>query len=161
MSFDMKELEKSLSERVKTLNLKGKFEEANALLDKMKKIPLKLIESYKNAEDAIKKQDYEKAEREFEEAKRFAEELDEKDLAKMLKSRAQMSRKIPDFLKKREDYLNRAMQGLRSDKFEEAQKNFQLASDVSKELMDSRRAEEYGLKAKALAEYVKIDRKFR
>jgi tetratricopeptide (TPR) repeat protein len=158
--FDLKELEHDLSDRVKSLTKKGKFDEANLLLDKMKKIPPKVAQAYKNAEAAIKRQDYEKAEKEFENAYRFAEELEENDLAKMLKSRAQVARRIPDLLKRREDCIDKALQNLRNDNFGEASKQFKMASDISSDLMDTRHVEEYSLKAKALSEYVKVDKKY-
>lgn len=52
------------------------------------------------------------------------------------------------------------MKGLRTDNFKKAQINFMKAAEVSEELMDARRAEEYALKARALAEYVNVDRQF-
>ena len=70
----------------------------------MKKIPPKLGQAYKNAEGAIKRQDYEKAEKEFENAFKFAEDLEENDLAKMLKeSRSKSLEGSPDLLKRRKD----------------------------------------------------------
>ena len=35
-----------------------------------------------------------------------------------------------------------------------------MASDISQDLMDTRHVEEYSLKAKALSEYVKVDKKY-
>ena len=121
--FDLKELEHALSDRVKALTKKGKFDEANLLLDKMKKIPPKLGQAYKNAEGAIKRQDYEKAEKEFENAFKFAEDLEENDLAKMLKNRAQVARRIPDLLKRREDSIEKTLQNLRNDNFGKSANN--------------------------------------
>lgn len=159
--LDIKELEKRLTDKVKALTIKGKFDDANLLLDKMKKIPNRLMAAYQAGEECVKRKDYEKAEKEYENAAKLAEELDEKDLVKFFKDRAKIARRIPDLLKRREDYLSSALQSLRNDNFMEASKFFKLAGEVSSELMDSRHAEEYTLKAKILGEYVKVDSKFK
>jgi hypothetical protein len=160
-SLDRAELEKQLSERVKMLNLKGKFDDANELLAKIKKIPAKLFEAYEAAEKAIKSQDYDKAEKDFETAMKLSAELGEKDLEKQMQQKMKMSKRIPSLIKKRDENVEKALNGLRNDKFEDAQKYFKEAADISVDLMDSRKAEEYGLKAKALAEYVLVDKKYR
>jgi len=158
--FDQKELEKRLMDRVKTLNTKGKFDAANQLIDKMKKIPPKLGQAFRNAENAVKHGEYKEAEKEFETATRYAEELEEKDLVKLFKERTQLARRIPDLLKKKDENVERALQSMRNDNFNDAEKFFKQASEICRDLMDTRHAEEYGLKAKALSEYNKVDKKF-
>ena len=59
--LDEKEVEKRLSERVKSLNVDGKFDEANEFLAKMKKIPKKLYKTHEIAERSLINWDYEKA----------------------------------------------------------------------------------------------------
>jgi hypothetical protein len=161
MILDRKELEKRLSDKVKELNKQGKFDAANALLDKIKKIPGKLYAAQGDGETEFRRQQYEKAEKEFENAKKYAEELGEKDLVKYFTEKIQLTKRVPTLTKKRDEAVDKAMEGLRSDNFAMAQKFFKIASDTSEELLDSRHAEEYALKAKALAEYVKVDAKFR
>lgn len=158
--LDKKEVEKRLSERVKKLNRQGKFEEANTFLAKMKKIPKKLYKTHEIAERALRQGDYEKAEKEFQSAKKFAMDLGEKDLVSMYKGKIQLAKKTPTLTKKRDLLVEQALEGLRKDKFEKAQRAFKRAADLSEELMDSRHAEEYSLKAKALAEYVKVSKKY-
>ncbi len=158
--LDKKEVEKRLSERVKSLNVEGKFDEANELLAKMKKIPKKLYKTHEIAEKALRSGDYDKAEKEFENAKKYANDLGEKDLVSMYKGKIQLAKKTPTLLKKRDAFIDQALDALRKDSFDKAQRAFKKAGDISEELMDSMRAEEYSLKAKALAEYVKVDKKF-
>ncbi len=158
--LDTKEVEKRLSERVKSLNVDGKFDEANEFLAKMKKIPKKLYKTHELAERALRDGDYEKANREFKNSKKFADILGEKDLVSMYKSKIQLAKKTPDLLKKREALVEQAVTALKKGSFDKAQRVFKKAGDISEELMDSLHAEEYSLKAKALAEYVKVDKKY-
>ncbi|MHA1511476.1 MAG: hypothetical protein ACTSRX_07130 [Promethearchaeota archaeon] len=158
--LDEKEVEKRLSERVKSLNVDGKFDEANEFLAKMKKIPKKLYKTHETAERALRNGDYEKAKKEFRNAKKFASVLGEKDLVSMYKGKIQLANKTPDLLKKREKLVEQAVNSLKKGSFEKAQRAFKKAGDISEELMDSKRAEEYSLKAKALAEYTLVDKKY-
>ena len=159
--LDKKEIEKRLSERVKELNKSGKFEEANKFLDKIKKIPKKLYKAHSNAEKALQSNDFERSIREFQIAIKFAIELKEHELAGMYRAKIQLARKTPALLKKRDDLIEQALNGLRSDQFTKAQRSFKRAAEVSEELLDSHSAEEYALKAQALAEFIKIDKKFK
>ncbi len=158
--LDEKEVEKRLSERVKSLNIDGKFDEANEFLAKMKKIPKKLYKTHEIAERALRNGDYEKAKKEFQNAKKFASDLGEKDLVSMYKGKIQLAKKTPDLLKKLESLVEQAVAALKKGSFDKAQRAFKKAGDISEELMDSRRAEEYSLKAKALAEYTLVDKKY-
>jgi hypothetical protein len=159
--LDKKELEKGLMEKVKMLNKAGKFDQANLLLDKMKKIPKKLYKAHENAENAIKSEDFDKAEKEFEIAKKHAQDLEEKELVRYYVEKQKLARKIPSLIKKRNELVENALNGMRNDDFSRAQKMFKQASDVCETLLDLSHAEEYALKAKALAEYVMIDRKYK
>ncbi|MCF2139495.1 MAG: hypothetical protein K9W44_05510 [Candidatus Lokiarchaeota archaeon] len=158
--LDKQEVEARLSNRIKELNRQGKFDEAAKLLDKIKKIPKKLYRAHDLAENALKRKDFEKAQKEYENAKNYAKELNEDELVKMYSSKIAFVKRIPALLKKREELVEKAMKGLRTDNFKKAQINFMKAAEVSEELMDARRAEEYALKARALAEYVNVDRQF-
>jgi hypothetical protein len=158
--LNRQEVEARLSDRIKEMTRDGKFDAANELLDKIKKVPKKLYKAHDAAEAALKKHDFDKAVKEFENAKNYAAELDEHDIVKMYYSKIAHVKRIPALLKKRESLVNKALDGLRTDRFEKAQKYFKKAADVSEELMDARAAEEYALKARALAEYVNVDRQF-
>ena len=158
--LDEKEVEKRLSERVKSLNVAGKFDEANEFLAKMKKVPKKLYKTHESAERALREGDYEKAKKEFQNSKKFANMLGEKDLESMYKGKIQLAKKTPDLLKKREKLVEQAVNALKKGTFEKAQRAFKKAGDISEELMDSKHAEEYSLKAKALAEYTLVDKKY-
>ncbi|MHA1795835.1 MAG: hypothetical protein ACTSUK_06975 [Promethearchaeota archaeon] len=129
--LDKQEVEARLSLRIKELNRQGRFDEAAGLLEKIKKIPKKLYRAHENAERALQKKDFEKAQKEFENAKNFADELDEKELVKMYISKIAFIKRIPALLKKREALLEKAMNGLRTDHFEKAQVYFKKAAEVS------------------------------
>ncbi|MHA1674297.1 MAG: hypothetical protein ACTSYI_11805 [Promethearchaeota archaeon] len=158
--LDKQDVEARLSKHIKEMTKEGKFDEATVLLNKIKKIPKKLYKAHDNAEAALKRKDFEKSTREFENAKNYAAELDEQELVKMYYSKIAYVKRIPALLKKRKSLINKAMDGLRTDHFDKAQKNFKKAAEVSEELMDAKKSEEYRLKARALAEYVNVDRQF-
>ena len=160
--LDRQDVKARLSARIKDMNKEGNFDEATLLLNKIvkKKVPSKLYKAHENAEAALKRKDFEKATREFENAKKYAAELEEHELVKMYSSKMAYIKRIPALLKKRESLLNQAMDGLRTDHFGKAQKFFKEAAEVSEELMDAQKSEEYALKARALAEYVNVDRQF-
>ncbi|MHA1610585.1 MAG: hypothetical protein ACTSVZ_05135 [Promethearchaeota archaeon] len=158
--LDKQNVEARLSQHIKEMTKEGKFDEASVLLNKIKKIPKKLYKAHDNAESALKRKDFDKATREFENAKNYAAELEEHELVKMYYSKIAYVKRIPALLKKRKLLINRAMDGLRTDHFDKAQKNFKKAAEVSEELMDAKKSEEYSLKARALAEYVNVDKQF-
>lgn len=159
--LNQRELELRLKNRVKKLNKDGKFEEAKKLLDKMKKIPKKLFKANKSGEMALKEKNYERAEFEFKKAVKFAQQLkEEKDLADTLLNKAKIVKQIPKLLEKREKILDQAKKSLRIDRLDLAYKFFMEAGAVSKKLLDPRGAEEYKLKAEALAKYNEIHKKF-
>lgn len=85
--LDKQEVEARLSNRIKELNRQGKFDEAAKLLDKIKKIPKKLYRAHDLAENALKRKDFEKAQKEYENAKNYAKELNEDELVKMYSSK--------------------------------------------------------------------------
>ncbi len=159
--LDRKELEKRLSERVKSLNKEGNFDEAKKLLNKIEKIPLKLYAAHEIAERSMNEEDFDRALKEYQNAKRFAMELEEAPLIQMYSTKIKLAKKTPSLLKKREKLVKNALDGLRSDNFTKAQKNFKRAAEVSERLMDPRRFEEFSLKAQALAEYVKVEKKYK
>ncbi|MHA1519563.1 MAG: hypothetical protein ACTSRK_05205 [Promethearchaeota archaeon] len=158
--LDKQNVEARLSQHIKEMTKEGKFDEASVLLNKIKKIPKKLYKAHDNAESALKRKDFDKATREFENAKNYAAELEEHELVKMYYSKIAYVKRIPALLKKRKLLINKAMDGLRTDHFDKAQKNFKKAAEVSEELMDAKKSEEYSLKARALAEYVNVDKQF-
>ena len=154
-------IEKELTERSMVLNTKGKFDDAKEILAKIQKgLPAKMVSAYEAGEKFIKNQEYERAEKEYESAMRLASDLGMKDHEKYFNQKKNLSRKIPSLLKKREECLEKAMNGLRTDHFDDASKYFKQAAEISGELMETRRMEEYNAKAKILAEYMMIDKKY-
>lgn len=159
--FDLEKVKDRLKEDLKNLTRKGKLEEAKVLSDQLKKIPDKIFRTTKKAENSMMKGDYDKAGKLFEEAKQLATEINEKDLVKMFNDKIKLMERIPEFIEKREKALEEAISSLKNGEWERASRAFNRASDQSKELSDPLSAEEYDLKAKTLAEYVKIDKKYK
>jgi hypothetical protein len=151
--IDADALKESIINRTKEM-LSGSSKErklAQELLEKIEnKVHTKIGDYYRSAEDALKVVDYEKASKFFNKAAEVAEELMEEELVKSLQERAKLSFNIPDLLKKRENIIKEAKNALRNDNFHSAYIFFLRAAEISKELMDSEREEEYTLKSKAL-----------
>ena len=73
--FDLDKVKTRLKNQLKTLTEKGKLEEAKVLAEQLKKIPDKIFQNTKKAENAMMKGDYEKARKYFEEAKALSAEI--------------------------------------------------------------------------------------
>jgi len=163
VTLDSKKLEENIKEKAKKLLQDGKTKEAEQLLEKATKlkIPKKLYDISKKAENEIKKGDYEKAARYYQEAADYASELGETALTEFLRDKAKNSQKLPLFIEQRNQAVSEARKALREDKFELAAQLFRKAADLSTELLDPQKVEEYTLKAKALQEYASVEKKFR
>ncbi|TFG13788.1 MAG: hypothetical protein EU535_04420 [Promethearchaeota archaeon] len=146
-------LKESIIERTKEMLSGGKKERriAQELLEKIEdNIHTKVAEFYKSAEDALKSVDYEKASKQYNKAAEVAEELLEMELAKSLKERAKLAFNIPDLTKKRDNIVKEARSALKNENFHSAYIFYLRAAELSKELMQPDKEEEYSLKSKAL-----------
>lgn len=158
--LNQSELEARLKDRVKKLNKQGKFDEAKEMLDLMKKVPKKLFDANQNAQQAIDRDDIDKAERELKKAIKYAKELGEKEQAKILGDKLKVVKQRPKLLEKRDKVIKKAKDNLRKDRWNRAYKYFKEAADISKKLFDTRSTEEYTLKADALAKFAEIHKRF-
>ncbi len=163
VTLDSKKLEENIKEKAKKLLQSGKTKEAEELLEKATKlkIPKKLYDTATKAENEIKKGDYEKAARFYLEAADYASELGEAALSEFLRDKAKNSQKLPQFTEQRNQAVSDARKALRDDKFELAAQLFRKAADLSNELLDAQKVEEYTLKAKALQEFASVEKKYR
>ncbi|GAB4316558.1 MAG: hypothetical protein Kow0069_18830 [Promethearchaeota archaeon] len=162
VALDIRSIDEHVKEKTKQLLKAGKTSEAQALLQKVKqKVPQKLHSSAQKAQKAINKGDFDRAVRLYLEAAQYAEELEEGDLVKLLKDKAKLAKKIPELLERRDQFASEARKNLREEKFNRAALYYKKAADVSKELMDPEATEEFVLKANALAEFAKVDSRFR
>jgi tetratricopeptide (TPR) repeat protein len=135
---------------------------AQELLKKIEEgIHTKIHRSGKTAEDAMKIGDYEKAVKEYEKAAGLALEIFDKNLAKSLKDRALIAKKVPNITKERNKAINDARSSLRNEDFHSAYLNYRKAAELSEQLMDFEKAEEYSLKSKALSDFHSVDKKFK
>ncbi len=160
IALNKRELEARLANRVKRLNKKMKFDEAKKLLEIVKKIPRKLYQANRNAEKAMKGQSWDRAEREYTKAMKYAEQLQEKDLAKEFFDKAKRMSSIPGLKQQRDKIVDKARSALRNDKLEEAYKLYREAASVSRKLYDNNAADEYELKSDALAKFHEVHKRF-
>ncbi|MHA1453504.1 MAG: hypothetical protein ACTSRD_11650 [Promethearchaeota archaeon] len=160
IALNKRELESRLAKRVQSLNKKMKFDEAKNLLEIVRKVPRKLYQANRNAERAMKVESWERAEREFTKAMKFAEQLQEMDLAKEFHDKAKRMRSVPGLRQQRDKIVDKARSALRNDKLEEAYKLYREAASFSKKLFDSDAAEEFELKSDALAKFHEVHKRF-
>ena len=151
--LDPNALKESLINRTKEMLSGGKKERriAQELLEKIEdNVHTKITYHYQSAEEALKDLDYEKASKQYIKAAEIAEELLETELAKSLNERAKLSFNIPDLTKKRDNIVKEARNALRNENFHSAYIFYLRAAELSKELMQPDKEEEFSLKSKAL-----------
>lgn len=160
IALNKRELEDRLAKRVKDLNKKMKFDEAKNLLEIVKKVPRKLYQANRNAERAIKAEAWERAEREFTKAMKYAEQLQENDLAKEFFDKAKRMSSVPALKQQRDKIVDKARNALKNDKLVESYKLYREAASLSRKLFDTDAAEEFELKSDALAKFHEVHKKF-
>jgi len=162
--LDPNALKESIINRTKEMLSGGKKERriAQELLEKIEdNVHTKITDYYQSAEDALKDWDYEKASKQFKKAADVAEELLEKELAQSLNERAKLSFNIPDLTKKRDNIVKEARNALRNENFHSAYIFYLRAAELSKELMQTEKEEEYRLKSKALQDIYLFEERMR
>ena len=162
--FDPEHLKSSAIDTAKNM-LSGSSKDRKNAQELLKKIEEgihnKICKSGKTAEDAMKTGDYEKAAKEYDKAAGLALEIFDKNLAKSLKDRALIAKKVPNITKERNNAVNSARNSLRNEDFHSAYLSYRKAAELSEKLMDFEKAEEYSLKSKALSDFHSIDKKFK
>jgi hypothetical protein len=151
--IDPDALKESIIDRTKNMLSGGKKERrlAQELLEKIEdNIHTKVAEYYQSAEDALRNLDYERASKQYKKAADIAEELLDKELAQSLNERAKLSFNIPDLTKKRDNIVKEARNALKNENFHSAYIFYLRAAELSKELMQPDKEEEFSLKSKAL-----------
>lgn len=121
----------------------------------------KVSEQYDIAENALKSLDYEKAAKFYKRAADIAESLYLIDIAESLNEKASFSEKVPEISKERDKLVQDAKNYLKNDDFHSAYLSYKEASELSKQLVDFEKEEEYRLKSKALEEFYKVDEKYK
>ncbi|TFG08448.1 MAG: hypothetical protein EU539_02320 [Promethearchaeota archaeon] len=162
--LDVQALKESIINRTKEMLSGGKKQRkiAQELLERIEDdLHVKISEHYKSAEDALDNSDYDKASKLFLKAAEIAEELYEYDLAKSLEERAKLSNNIPDLTKKRDLVVKEAKNALRNDNFHSAYLFYLRAAELSKQLMQPEKEEEYSFKSKALQDIYLFEEKLR
>jgi hypothetical protein len=157
-------IKKRVINKTKDMLSEGKKERklAQELLEKIEDgLHTKIGKYYKNAEKALKSRDYDKAAKNFSKAASEAEELKEDNLVSTLKERAKLSSHIPELTKRRDDFVEDARNYLKREDFHNAYKHYKRASEISKELLQAQKEEEYRLKAKALRDFSQVDQRFK
>jgi len=124
---------------------------------------IKISNLYKEAEKSLKTKEFEKAAKNYSKATEISEELLGKDneITNTLCERASFCEKIPELSKKRDKIVQNARDALRNEDFHEAYKLYREASEISKELVQFDKEEEYRLKSKALNDFYQVDQKYK
>ena len=147
------------------LMLSGGKQERKIAQDLLKRVEegdhKKITENFKNANNALKMLEYEKASKLFRRASEIAEELLIIDIAESLREKANFSGDVPSMAKLRDKLVHDARNFLRGENFHSAYISYKKASELSKKLVDFGKEEEYRLKSKALEEFYKVDEKYK
>ena len=143
---------------------KEKRELAQELLDRIEDEEHEKIAEYcKDAERALDKQSYKRAVKYFGNALEITENLIGKDskIYQKLEERLDFVKKIPSLKEDRDDIAEDARDALKDGNFHQAYLLYLKASKISKKLVQFDKEEEYRLKAKALNDFAKIDKRFK
>jgi len=157
-------LKESIINRTKEMLSGGKKERkiAQELLEKIEgNVPAKISAYYRKAEEAVKDLDHDKAAKLYNKAADVAMELLEEDLTKTLREKAIFSQKIPELLKTRDKIVQEARNALKNEDFHSAYLSYRKASEISKQLFQFEKEEEYRLKSKALDDFYQVDQRFK
>ncbi|TXT64956.1 MAG: hypothetical protein BAJALOKI3v1_150059 [Promethearchaeota archaeon] len=124
---------------------------------------IKISKLYKEAEKLLKENEFEKAAKNYCKAEEVSEELlgEDYEITKTLKERASFCQKIPDLSRRRDKIVQKARDALSNEDFHEAYKLYREASELSKELVQFDKEEEYRLKSKALNDFYTVDQKYK
>jgi len=159
-------LKENIINRTKSLLSGGKKERnlAQELLEKIEHNEyVKISQYYNTAKKELKLKDFEKAGKIFNKAAEIAETLlgKDSDITKILKEKASFSHKTPELSKQRDKIVQDARNALRNEDFHKAYLLYRNASELSKELVQFEKEEEYRLKSKALNDFYQVDLKFK
>ncbi|MGV9171273.1 MAG: hypothetical protein ACOC35_01720, partial [Promethearchaeia archaeon] len=158
------QIKESVINKTKDMLGGGKEERkiAQELLEKIEdEIHLKVSRYYNSAEEALKKKNYDKAAKLYRKAADNAEELREESLKKNLLEKSENAKRVPEMIEERDDAVEEARDYLRDEDFNKAYQWYKKASELSKELMQVKKEEEYRLKAKALQDFYRVDQRFK
>jgi uncharacterized membrane-anchored protein YjiN (DUF445 family) len=159
-------LKKRVIDRTKDLLSGGKEkrELAQELLDRIEDDEHEKISEYcKRGENGLDNQDYKKAIKNFEKALELSEELIGKNskIYQELNDRIEFAEKVPSITEERNEIAEDARDALKDGKFHQAYLLYLKASKLSKKLIQFDKEEEYRLKAKALNDFAKVDKRFK
>lgn len=96
-------IQETINEKTKILLDEGKLQEARELIDLGEEIPGELSETIKEADEYYQKEDYKKAKKRFLKAAELAEEIQEEEIVKFLKNKAEKVGTFPDLIDEEED----------------------------------------------------------
>jgi len=96
-------IQETINEKTKKLLDEGKLQEARELIDLGEEIPGELSETIKEADEYYQKEDYKKAKKRFLKAAELAEQIQEGEIVKFLKNKAEKVGTFPDLLDEEED----------------------------------------------------------
>ncbi|TFF88311.1 MAG: hypothetical protein EU550_01530 [Promethearchaeota archaeon] len=165
-ALDPESIRSYIINRTKSMLSGGKKERklAQELLEGIEdKDHSKISELYKLGKKAYQSSDFDKAAKYYSKSAEIAEELmgDESELTKSLKERANFAQKVPELSKEREKVVQNARDSLRNENFHAAYTLYRKASELSKELVQFDKEEEYRLKSNALKDFYNVDQRYK
>lgn len=91
-------IKETINEKTKKLLDEGKLQEARELIDLGEEIPDELSQTIKEADEYYNKEDYKKAKKKFLKAAELAEEIQEEEIVRFLKNKAEKVGTFPDLI---------------------------------------------------------------
>lgn len=156
-SFNPELLSQKLISRSKQL-LDTDIQKAQSLISKARNVPQQIAENLKLAETALNEKKHVIAGTYYETAAKLLLEVDETALMQQYSEKAEKLKKIPVLQKDRKEYVDNALRALKKVDFSEAVEWYTAAAKKSEELEDKVKANEYTVKAKALATFLEAER---
>ncbi len=95
-------IKETINERTKKMLDEGKTQDAIALIDLGNKIPAKLSDETKIAEQLFKEKQFKKSAKSYTKAAELAAQIGETDMVSFLKNKSDQIAKLPDLIKERE-----------------------------------------------------------
>ncbi len=157
-SFNPEQLSAKLINRSKQLLDTGDIQKAQILISKARSVPQQIADSLKLAETALNEKKHVIAGTYYETASKLLLEIDETALMQQYSEKAERLKRIPVLQRDRKEYVENALRALKKVDFSEAVEWYNAAAKKSEELEDKIKANEYMVKAKALATFLEAER---
>lgn len=155
--IDPEVIRKRVIARAQDMLGSNQIDQAQQLLGLSKSIPQQLVQAHNDGHQFRAEKRYDKSQKSFEDAKRFAQMLVEPELADDFDRNAKRSAEIPTLERAKEKALDTAKDLLRREEFLGSSNKFREVADICDKLGDVVGKEINGKKAEILGKYAEID----